>query len=30
MKIANDRPKRFIQHCRERHFCYFDDCRCIN
>ena len=25
MKIVNDRPKKFIQHCRERHFCYFDD-----
>ena len=25
MKIVNDRPKRFIQNCRERHFCYFGE-----
>ena len=23
IKIANNRPKRFLQHCRERHFCHF-------
>ena len=30
LKILNDRPKTFIQHCREKHFCNFKDCRIIN
>ena len=25
MKIVNDRPKRYIQHCRERNFCNFNE-----
>ena len=36
MKLANDRdilynrPKRFLQHCREKLFFKFNDCRSIN